>query len=39
MSEGFGWNFYGFLLYSALWVAAYFLWARRVNRREREKGE
>ena len=35
MSEGFGWNFYGFLVYATLWVAGYFVWARRANRKDR----
>jgi hypothetical protein len=32
--HGFGWNFYGFFLYAALWVGLYFLLARFLNRRE-----
>jgi len=32
---GFGWNFYLFFIVAAVWVAAYFLWARRANRRSR----
>ena len=31
---GFGWNFYGFFVAAAVWVAAYFLWAYCANRRE-----
>ena len=30
---GFGWSFYGFFLVAALWVAAYFAWARWANRK------
>ncbi len=33
---GFGWNFYGFFLYAALWVSGYFLWAYVANRRGQE---
>jgi len=29
---GFGWSFYGFFLFAALWIAAYFVWARRKNK-------
>jgi membrane protein implicated in regulation of membrane protease activity len=31
---GFGWNFYGFFLFAAGWIAAYFAWARWMERRE-----
>jgi hypothetical protein len=34
---GFGLNFYGFFLVSALWVCTYFLWAYYVNRKEKPK--
>jgi hypothetical protein len=36
--NGFGWSFYGFFLAAAAWLAAYFLWARREARRDRERG-
>jgi hypothetical protein len=29
---GFGWNFYGFFVFAAVWIAAYFLWAYRMAR-------
>jgi hypothetical protein len=32
---GFGINFYGFFIYAAVWVCAYSLWARYVNKRKR----
>ncbi len=37
MSEiiGFGWNFYGFFLFAALWVCAYFLWIFYINKKEK----
>ena len=31
---GFGWNFYGFFLFAAAWIAVYFGWARWMERRE-----
>lgn len=34
---GLGWSFYGFFLFSALWVCAYFLWAHYMNEKEKEK--
>lgn len=34
---GFGWNFYGFFLFSALWVCSYFLWAFYMNAEEKRK--
>lgn len=30
---GFGWNYYGFPLFTLLWVAGYFAWVFYVNRR------
>ncbi len=35
---GFGWNFYGFFLFAAAWIAAYFAWARWMARREASPG-
>jgi hypothetical protein len=32
---GFGLSFYGFFLFAAFWVCAYFLWAFYYNGRER----
>lgn len=32
---GFRWNFYGFFIVAALWVAGYFLWAYYANTREK----
>jgi hypothetical protein len=32
---GFGWNFYGFFLFAALWIAGYFAWARWMAARDR----
>ncbi len=29
----FGWNFYGFFVFAALFIALYFLWARRMQQR------
>lgn len=31
---GFGGNFYGFFLVAAVWVLAYYVWARWQNNRE-----
>lgn len=39
MTEGFGWNFYGFFLYAGVWVIGYFLWALHTNRKETDKDE
>lgn len=39
MTEGFGWNFYAFFVYAALWLSGFFIWAFRANRRERRKSE
>ncbi len=25
--NGFGWNFYGFFIAAAIWLAVYFVWA------------
>jgi hypothetical protein len=33
--SGFGWNFYGFFAAAAAWLACYFLWAWRMDVRER----
>jgi hypothetical protein len=35
--SGFGWNCYGFFIYSVLWVGGYFLWVHLANRRPREE--
>lgn len=35
---GFGWSFYGFFVAATVWLAFYFLWARRQARRDRERG-
>jgi len=32
--NGFGWSFYGFFLFAAAWIAAYFAWARWMEKRE-----
>lgn len=37
MSEGFGWNFYGFFLAAACWLGCYFLWAWYASRRDRRR--
>lgn len=34
MTGGFGWSFYGFFLFSAVWCLLYFLWALWANRRD-----
>lgn len=34
---GFGLNFYGFFFFAALWVCAYFLWARWFNTKEKSR--
>jgi len=31
---GFGWSFYGYFIFCALWVCGYFLWARWINNKE-----
>ncbi len=33
MTGGFGWSFYGFFVFAAVWIAAYFTWAAWMNRR------
>jgi membrane protein implicated in regulation of membrane protease activity len=33
--NGFGWSFYGFFLFAAAWIAAYFAWARWMEKREK----
>jgi hypothetical protein len=33
-STPFGWNFYGWFLFSAAFIAVYFVWARRMARRD-----
>jgi hypothetical protein len=33
VTSGFGWNFYGFFVFAVVWIAAYFAWARWMNRR------
>jgi hypothetical protein len=35
VTQGFGWSFYGFLLYAVVWVTGYLCWAHFKNRRER----
>lgn len=35
MSQGFGWEFYGFFVAAVVWLAIYFLWAWRAARRDR----
>jgi len=32
--SGFGWNFYGFFVFAAAWLAGYFAWAAWMARRE-----
>lgn len=32
--SAFGLNFYGYFIFAACWVIAYFAWAWQVNRRE-----
>ena len=32
---GFGWGFYGFFVAAVVWIALYFLWAWRADRRDR----
>jgi hypothetical protein len=36
-AAGFGLNFYGYFVFAALWVSGYFVWASRVNARERRR--
>jgi hypothetical protein len=36
--NGFGWNFYGFFVTAAIWLACYFLWAWRADLRDRRTG-
>ncbi len=36
-AAGFGLNFYGYFLFAGFWVGAYFIWAWRVNTRERAR--
>ncbi len=33
----FGWSFYGFFLFAAGWIAAYFGWAAWMARRDRTR--
>ncbi len=33
--DGFGWNFYGYFVFSGAWIAVYFLWATWMARRDR----
>ena len=35
-TPGFGGNFYGYFVYAAVWIAAYFLLAGYLNRRDRK---
>jgi hypothetical protein len=37
--SGFGWNFYGFFLFAAVWLVFYFFWARWMTKHEREIAE
>ena len=32
---GFGWNFYGFPIFAAVFIGAYFLWAKMMASRDR----
>jgi hypothetical protein len=34
---GFGWNFYGFFMAAATWVALYLLWAWRASARDNKR--
>ena len=35
MNVGFGFSFYGFFVFAALWCVAYFAWAIWINKRDR----
>lgn len=37
--SGFGWNFYGFFVAAAVWIAVYFAWARWMEGRDGTNGE
>ncbi len=37
--SGFGWNFYGFFLFAAAWIVAYFVWAKWMAARDRRRNE
>jgi hypothetical protein len=36
-STPFGWNFYGWFLFAAAFISAYFVWARFMARRDSER--
>jgi hypothetical protein len=36
MTPGFGWNFYGYFVYAAIWIVGYFILAAHLNRRDRK---
>jgi hypothetical protein len=36
MTAGFGWNFYGYFIYAAIWIVGYFILAVYLNRRDRK---
>jgi hypothetical protein len=38
VTGGFGWSFYGFFVFAAAWIAAYFAWAAWMNRRTEAEG-
>ena len=33
--HGFGWNFYGFFMYAAVWAALYFVLVHFLNRHDK----
>jgi hypothetical protein len=35
--QGFGFNFYGYFVFAAIWICAYALWVRFMNANERAK--
>jgi membrane protein implicated in regulation of membrane protease activity len=37
--SGFGWNFYGFFVFAAVWLVVYFSWARWMTKHERKASE
>ncbi len=37
IAGGFGWNFYGFFVFAAAFIATYFAWARWMQRRDRAR--
>ncbi len=36
MTAGFGWNFYGYFIYAAIWIVGYFILAGYLSRRDRK---